>query len=580
MKLDIENRILIPFMILSILPITLLGIFSYMNGYQLLMNDKIKNLETSLKESVAYLELVDSSASDSATRESEMRSKVTEFFSTVPMREQIIIEDDRVILNITGLTGEDLAVLPSEQESGVYDGKDFLLVYDSFTPWNWKLVMAIDKTRFTNELLEIQKYIILVAIIFLVLSMQAIIFTAHSISRPIRQFAELCRTLEIGNLKQKISMNRKDEIGVLASAFNGMIDQLNSSAEGLMAMQRFNENILSSVSVGILTTDPLGNRIALNKSGEDILDSYGHDPQIVAALNAQIRDTIHTGKNLNAIAKVSLTGGKALFFDVGTSLLKQENSAPTGAICCFSDITQRRVLENNIVRVNRLASVGQFAAGLAHEIRNPLTGLKTGLQVISNRLNPEADSSSLELAEGMSYELDRINSLVTELLDFSKPRQAQRQKVDLVQLLRKSLDITADALRQKRVNLQLALPEKKLYAFVDRGQTEQIFINIIANAVDAMDEGGTLAIAVEDIQSEGDRWSRIAFADDGHGIPPELMEKIFDPFFTTKSKGIGLGLSVVSSLVAENFGKLEIKSSAGSGATIAVSLPEFREDTL
>ena len=316
----------------------------------------------------------------------------------------------------------------------------FFLVYDKFQKWNWTFIIAIDKTDFMNELLEIQKYILLMAIIFLVLSMQSIIFIAHNISKPIKKFAEVCKRIEIDNLQEKIDINRSDELGILANSFNNMIDQLNTSAEEIMEMKKYNDDILKNVSIGIMTTDKTGSLLTINETGENIIEKYKKDESILIEMKKQTIQTINEQRNISTIITINkIAENNSIYFDVSTSLLKKENDEISGAICCFNDITKRRTLENNIVRVNRLASVGQFAAGLAHEIRNPLTGIKTSIQVIRSRMINTNEASNLELADGITYEIDRINSLITDLLDFSKPKQAYHEKESVVILLKKNL---------------------------------------------------------------------------------------------------------------------------------------------
>lgn len=573
MKLDIENRILIPFMLFTILPICFLAGVSYWNGHHLLMNEKTQNLEMAVQESLAFIDAMAEEIDQGADID-KTKKKVLNFFSAFDTRDIVILECGIPLLNQPNLGTNELKPIISSKESGIYNGKNLLMVYDYYEKWQWQLITVVDKSNLLDNLIDIQKYILLISIMFLILSMQAIIFTAHNISKPIRAFAEFCKTIDFDNLNQKIDINRSDEIGILANAFNTMIDQLNASAESLIEMKRYSEDILQNASVGILTTDALGQPITMNRAGTDILNKYDHNPHIMDALNQHIHKAVQSRKGLDITISLNEVTNKTLYFDVSISLLLRKTDEFIGIICCFSDITKRRILENNIIRVNRLASVGQFAAGMAHEIRNPLTGLKTGIQYIRTQL-PEDDTTSIELTDDMVYEINRINNLVSELLDFSKPKYAFKEQVNIQALLKKSLDILDDELRKKQVNLLILELDQKPIGIIDKDQIEQVFINIIKNAVNALDEYGKLTVQIKSLDRHGQSWIKLSFIDTGHGIPSENFERIFDPFFTTKPKGIGLGLSVVNSLLVQNEGKMEIESKYQAGTTVHIYLPRY-----
>lgn len=577
LKLDIENKILIPFMILAILPITILGVVSYWNGYQLLFHDRLQSQEELMGEALTYIEMVDDKVQQGELTLAEGKEEAEVFFRSMKRNNLILVEQERILL------GDPSRLAPPVQQKilavkdGFVDEGNLRYLVGHYEGWNWTLVMSVSKAIFLEELISIQKYTMLLTIIFLVLSMQSIIFIAHHISKPIKYFAEICRKIELGNLKVKVDLNRGDEIGILANSFNHMIDQMNASTEKLIEMTKFNEDILKNIDIGIMTTDKGGCLLTLNKSGKEILDRY-EDLPIMEALEKQTLQTVVRADSLNQMITLNGSGGKTIYIDAGTSLLRKEDGSSYGAICSFHDITERKIIENNLIRVDRLASVGQFAAGLAHEIRNPLTGIKTGIQVIKNREANRNSKDSAELMEGLKDEIDRINNLVTDLLDFSKPKQAVREKADVNKIIRKSLDLAKEGIQTKGMKVVVTTGQKQNFVFVDRGQAEQIFLNIITNAVEAVEHGGSLQILTEGIEEDDLAWIRITFIDDGSGMEEELLKKIFNPFFTTKSKGTGLGLVVVSKLMEENNGKIYIESKINQGTKMSILLPEYRRD--
>lgn len=573
-KLDLENKILIPFMILTILPITILGIVSYWNGYQLLFNDRVKTQEALLKEAVLYLDSINDEVESGLIPMEEGKAKAREYFQKANRQNLAILDGEGYVIRNSQLFTEDLKQKIIYNTDHILDDKKVRYIFEDFERWGWIIILGIDKSFFLEELIEIQKYTMLLTIIFLVLSMQSIIFIAHHISKPIKYFAEVCKKIEIGNLKEKVNILRGDEIGVLANSFNNMIDQINTSTGQLIELTKFNEDILKNIDTGIMTTDNSGKMVTINQAGREILKRY-EDANLLDELDDQILKTIYHQGRINEIISISTSIGKAIYIDASTSLLRKEDGTIYGAICSFNDITDRKVLENNIIRVDRLASVGHFAAGLAHEIRNPLTGLKTGIQVIRNREVSRDDLSNLDLIDGLTYEIDRINNLVTDLLDFSKPKQTIREKADLKDIIKKSLDLAKEGIHTKKIVTDLLTGNEDYQVFVDKGQVEQVFLNIITNAVEAMESGGHLTIDAKYILIDTMPFIQVSFEDDGGGIETEIQEKIFDPFFTTKAKGTGLGLVVVAKLIEENHGKIEIESAENVGTKIQVSLPEY-----
>ena len=576
LKLDIENKILIPFMILAILPITILGIVSYWNGYQLLFHDRLQSQEELMREALAYIEMIDSKVLAEEMSLAEGKAEVETYFLKMNRSNFYVLEQGHVMIGEEEQLESGVLQRITETEGSFVDRGNRRYLLGHYERWEWILVMTISKSIFLEELISIQKYTLLLTIIFLVLSMQSIIFIAHHISKPIKYFAEVCRKIELGDLKVKVNLNRGDEIGVLANSFNHMIDQINTSTGQLIEMTKFNEDILKNIDIGIMTTNGEGLLLTMNRAGRDILNRY-EDASILEELEKQTIETITQKNSINQVLMVNGSGGKTIYIDAGTSLLRKEDGSFYGAICSFNDITERKIIENNLIRVDRLASVGQFAAGLAHEIRNPLTGIKTGIQVIKNR-EKGRDEDGVALMEGLTDEIDRINNLVTDLLDFSKPKIAVREKADVKKIIRKALDMGKEGILTKKMKVSLNFDDNHLFAFVDKGQAEQIFLNIITNAIEAVGENGKLTIVTKQVMEDGVSWICILFEDDGPGIEEELLGKIFNPFFTTKTKGTGLGLVVVSKLIEDNSGKISIESKLNQGTKISIFLREYWGD--
>lgn len=562
-------------MILIVMPLIIVGIVSYWNSYQLMLNESLKNQQNVLKSAVAYLEVQNKDVDSGNISIDEGKTKAIAYFNSVSPENMAIIDNGKYVINTNGfdvlgaLKGMDLYRTENTED------EHYVYTLDSFEDWNWTIILTTDKSILSEDLIGVQKYTVLLIIIFLVLSMQAIIFIAHHISRPIKYFAEVCRKIEKGHLNEKVDIHRGDEIGVLANSFNNMIGHLKDSTEKLIEMTRFNEDILKNIYTGIITTDNNGNIVTINEWGRNVLKKY-QDVDITGRLKVQISETIRNTININTVTEIQYNSGKSIYFDVSTSLLKKDDHSIYGAICSFNDITERKILETSIVKVDRLASVGQFAAGLAHEIRNPLTGIKTTMQVIKNRKLKSEDNSGSELLEGVIYEIDRINSLVTNLLDFSKPENAYYEVADIVEIMKRSLALAREGVERKNIQVDLEVEPGPMLVFIDVRHGEQIFINIINNAIDAMDLQGNLKIKVGLIARNNLHYVQIIIEDDGIGMDKETKDRIFEAFFTTKAKGTGLGMLVAAKLVEENHGQIEVESELNKGSKFSIIFPLFK----
>ncbi|MTI68325.1 MAG: HAMP domain-containing protein [Firmicutes bacterium] len=550
MKLDIENKILFPFMILIMLSIIVLGMVSYLNGYHLLLDTKERHIKEELKESIIYIEDLNERITKGEIKIKNAKKEAINYFERVDKKGIFIIQNGNKILD----NSEDIKI-NNFNDKGKIEKEEVIYIYERFKPWNWIIGYELKKDIFSKELLDMQKDTLLIAIIFLVISMEATILIAYNISRPIKMLADTCNKIAKGDLKEKIHLTRKDEIGVLARAFNNMIYQLQLNTKKLLKMKNFNEDILNNTSTGMITTDREGNIISINKSAQKIiLKDKSKKEEINKSLKKQVNKTIKLEEEINDVYEYAL-GDNELFIDVTTSLLKTEDSKFSGVICSFNDITNRKRIEKRMEKVNRLTSTGQLAAGLAHEIRNPLSGMRMSVQILKRRLNNDKNSNK-ELLDGTLYEIDRINRLVSDLLNYAKPHHPEYEKIDGAFILKRSLELLRKNYEKKDIKINININDKS-YIYVDKAQIEQVFINILANAINAMDKEGVLNINM-DIDSKN--YLKIEIKDNGCGISKKNISKIFDPFFTTDSKGTGLGLSVVHKLVVENKGLIKVNS--------------------
>jgi len=222
-------------------------------------------------------------------------------------------------------------------------------------------------------------------------------------------------------------------------------------------------------------------------------------------------------------------------------------------------------------RADRLASVGEMAAGIAHEIKNPLTGIAAAITIIKDDF-PPADPRT-EIVNEILEQIKRLDKTVNDLLFFGKPTPPEPTYTDLNAILKKTLMFASQHRGGKNITKQLHLQEDLPPVYVDPKQIQQVFLNLILNAVQAMQDNGVLTISSSETVRDGKTWIRVSIADTGPGIPEQILGKIFTPFFTTKAQGTGLGLAICHKLVSQHDGTISVTSEDGRGTVFTIDLP-------
>ncbi|HSA97388.1 MAG TPA: ATP-binding protein [Acidobacteriota bacterium] len=350
-----------------------------------------------------------------------------------------------------------------------------------------------------------------------------------------------------------------------------------------MEMQRlkdYSENIIESLTVGVSVIDEAGLVIGWNRVLEDQLGVRKE-----AALGRKLGDVLGAAtfgalfpqegqpdfRLLSEISLETAAGGKKIFDIARTPLLDNALQA-YGTIIVFEDVTDKIRLQQQLLTSEKLASIGLLSAGVAHEINTPLTGISSYIQMLQKKLT---DSHYAQILGKVEAQTDRVARIIKNLLAFARsPSDASFTRVDLKSNLEEILSLIDYKLRNMNIRLDLELaPVPPLYAQGERLQ--QVFINIILNALDAMPAGGTLGIRL----GREDGAAVVRISDTGTGIKPEHLSRIFDPFFTTKGvgKGTGLGLSISYAIIKEHDGRIDVRSEVGRGTTFTITLPIGRD---
>jgi signal transduction histidine kinase len=349
------------------------------------------------------------------------------------------------------------------------------------------------------------------------------------------------------------------------------LDQLRASQQQITAEKNFKASVLESISSAILTFSPDGLLSSINQTGRALLggdwspgDSYreilaqhetvaNHLAQVLAGRHPFGRESLELLRN-----------EEPRFFDIGYFPIADE--AGGGVTLTLRDETEREQLRSEMVRLDRLASLGKLSAGIAHEVRNPLTGISLLLDDLHDRLGERPDDARL-IALALA-EIDRVERLITSLLSYAAPPASEFRVGDLNTVVTEVLLLFRKACTHQGIDLRHATGELPPFAF-DSEKLRQVLLNLLQNALEALPNGGVIDIATR----RNGETAIITVHDTGTGIPEADRPHLFEPFFTRKGAGTGLGLSIVLRIVEEHGGSIDVESSSGDGTTITVRLP-------
>ncbi len=340
------------------------------------------------------------------------------------------------------------------------------------------------------------------------------------------------------------------------------------------------KNLLDNSPFGVVSFDKNGNITIFNAQMEKFFNREEKKMQGVnfrEFLPSQIIPIVEKKLSIDSQdieekeIKMNISNKNYIFRIIVVPLF--ENNKSLGVQVIFSDMTQIKQLEEEIRRTEKLASLGVMAAGLAHEIKNPLVAIKTFADLFPKRYN---DSEFREVyAKVLNEEIDRINNLVEQVLLFAKPQILKFEQVNLTELLNSTLTLLNFQFSDKKVKIIKNLPNQDIIIKGDREKLKQVFINILMNSYEALNnKDGIIDITL----TENENKIEVIISDNGTGIKKEIMNKIFDPFFTTKQKGTGLGLSIVLRIIEEHKGKIKVESNVNEGTKVFIEIPRIRDE--
>ncbi len=338
----------------------------------------------------------------------------------------------------------------------------------------------------------------------------------------------------------------------------------------------FSDNLVSRMPIGLVAVDQDGRVSAVNSVAEATLGVRSADVIGLAVKDVIPAVLVDTLAGADSLVEKELlcpvTDGRRIPMDVSAANLADENGERFGQVILFKDLTEIRALHQELEKNRRLASVGRLAAGVAHEIRNPLSSIK-GFATYFKEKYRESDKDQ-EIAGIMIQEVNRLNRVVGQLLEFSRPLRLHFQQVALKPFVQDAFRLVAPQSSQANVTMVLDMTDERLCVVMDTDKMSQVMLNLLLNALDAMPGGGRLTVRVS---SGGDDSIAIRVMDTGTGVDPKDQPHIFEPYFSTKRTGTGLGLAIVHNIVKAHQGDILVERRTGGGTMVEITLPADKE---
>lgn len=340
----------------------------------------------------------------------------------------------------------------------------------------------------------------------------------------------------------------------------------------------FNDRIIESVRSGLVTTDLNGNITTFNRAAEEITGYKGQDVRglnifkVFGDIEKQIEVGLESIRTRSRPPRFDITcrtaGGQEIHLGFSVAPLVDESGRVRGYVLTFQDLTEVMALEREVRRQERLAALGKMAAGLAHEIRNPLASMRGSVQVLASELTLSPDQ--MQLMDIVLRESDRLNRIVSDFLTYARPPRTERTTTELTSLLGETIALLRNSTElQPDHHLIEEYPAETVSYYGDPNQLRQIFWNLARNAIQAMPGGGSLKVR---LAAQPEKEITITFTDTGQGMTNEQRERLFEPF-SSSTGGTGLGMAIVYQLVHDHEGKIDAESAPGKGTTISIKLP-------
>ena len=433
-------------------------------------------------------------------------------------------------------------------------------------------------------------------IVSLIMGMVAVFYT-WSIVRPLRKLQQAVEVINDGNLDHLLEIPAQNEIGALSDAFNLMRERLDKAVRGLRVSEAKYRKIFENAVEGLFQSTLEGRFLSANPAMARIL-GYDSPQELMSEVNdigsqvyasgsdrdevlRQLRENGEAaGKELELLRK----NGKKIWVTMSCRLTPGEGDAAPVIEGFIADMSSHKMLEEQLRQSQKMEALGTLTGGIAHDFNNILSAILGYSDIVRRKIDP-GDPMSRYVKEVISAG-EKATQLTRSLLAFSRKQPINLEPVDLNEIIRRTERFLIRIIGED-IEYRSSLHSEPLIALADRGQIEQVLMNLAANARDAMPGGGVLAVTTESIDGEkempaveppAERYVLLTVSDTGSGMTESVKGRIFEPFFTTKEtgKGTGLGLSIVYGIVRQHHGHISVDSAPGRGCTFKIYLPLTR----
>jgi signal transduction histidine kinase len=582
---------------------TFMSIFIYLDlsGVHRLIEEEMKRTSVSFTKTLAF-----SVGGALSTGNTELLRRYIRMASEEQYVQEIVVQDgDNVVLASTGgrLDGQVL----EDDISREFRSMDEVLLEEVGTPpkdllhqsghaFSVAVPISIDgKTEglvrvvtFSRELnqkiMELGNRWILFTSISIIVGGVVATLLAWSVTTKLRKLVNSSMKIASGDLSERVAIHSSDELSDLGEAFNTMAVRLEESHSNLekqvekrtaelFESKRKLEGLFNGITDLISVQDGNYNILMANDAASHILqlppdgiigkkcyEIYCNEER--PCKNCPIRKSKRT--NEPAYSEVRHQGE---ILHLYTYPIVNDRGELESVIEFGKIVTKEKVLEEQLLQSAKLASLGELASTVAHEVRNPLAGIKTGVQFIEKRVKEQNEAG--EVYRMILTEIYRLEEVVDKFLSFARPSKSVLRDMKIQDVIEKSISIADERIKKQNVTLKRKYDENLPASPVDEKQIEQVFLNLVINALQAMPDGGTLFLKTYRL----DNSIHIEISDTGAGIPRDKLQDIFDPFFTTRAQGTGLGLSITKRIIEEHKGAIRVDSEEGRGTTFTLELP-------
>jgi two-component system sensor histidine kinase HydH len=349
-----------------------------------------------------------------------------------------------------------------------------------------------------------------------------------------------------------------------------------SARTSLTRIKAFSDTVVENMPIGLVTLDPEGKITSFNQTAEGVLRRSSDEVVGKSAheiLPEQLWTIIDQRKNKRDIIEremdCALGGGKTVSLEASVFSLFGDSGELLGDVLLLRDLTEVQELKREVERNRRLASIGRLAAGIAHEIRNPLSSIKGFATYFKERYKEVPEDQ--KTAEIMVQEVERLNRVIGQLLEFARPMKLNKKQASIHEVITYALKMVQNQIQDQGITINTNLSPEIKDVSIDTDRISQVFLNLYLNAIEAMEHGGTLRI--DSSIDEESSTVTIIVSDTGAGIKREDLVHVFDPYFTTKQSGTGLGLAIVHRIVEAHGGEVRLESEPGKGTAVRIVLP-------